>query len=73
MVDIGRQGWRREMWMGGITDMSWRALLMAASCCTCFIRAALGSEEALREGFRASMVVVASKMQEVIRRALCKM
>lgn len=40
-----------------ILDMSWRALLMAASCWTCFMRAALGSE-ALREGLRESMVVV---------------
>ena len=38
--------------------MSWRALLMAASCWTCLIRAALGSEEALREDFKESMVVV---------------
>ena len=37
--------------------MSWRALLMLASCWTCFIRAALGSEEALKEEFRESMVV----------------
>ncbi len=58
------------MWKGGITDMSWRALLMAASCCTCLIRADLGSEEGLREEFRVSMVVVASKRQEVIGRAL---
>ncbi len=46
---------------GSITDMSWRALLIAASCWTCFIRAALGSEEALREEFRESMVVVMGK------------
>lgn len=36
--------------------MSWRALLMAASCWTCLIKAALGSEEAPREVFRESMV-----------------
>lgn len=44
-----------------ILDMSWRALLMAASCWTCLMRAALGSEEALREVFRESMVVVVGK------------
>lgn len=39
--------------------MSWRALLMAASCWTCLMRAALGSEE-LREEFRESIVVRAA-------------
>lgn len=34
---------------------------MAASCWTCLIRAALGSEEALREEFKESMVVVIGK------------
>lgn len=38
--------------------MSWRALLMAASCWTCLIKAALGSEEAPREVFRESMIEV---------------
>ena len=40
------------------TDMSWRALLMAASCWTCLMRVALGSEEGLREEFRESIIVV---------------
>lgn len=40
---------------GGFTDMSWRALLMAACCCNCLTMAALGS---------ASIVVVVGKMKE---------
>ena len=66
---VGRDG-EEKCGRGGITDMSWRALLMAASCCTCLNRADLGSEEALREEFRVSMRVRMSKRQEAIRLAL---
>lgn len=48
-----------------ITLISWRALLMAASCCTCLMRPALGSDEALRVLFRESMVAVASRREDV--------
>lgn len=52
---------REECGRGSVTDISWRALPMAASCWTCLIRAALGSEEALREEFRESIVMAMEK------------
>lgn len=51
--------------------MSWRALLMAASCWTCLIRAALGSEEAPREELRESIIVMTGTKIAEGERSLC--
>ena len=67
----GRQGWARSE--GPLTSMSWRALFIAASCCTCLTIAVLGSEEAPRESFIESMVadvrgVAKPRCREVVER-----
>ena len=57
-------GETREMQEGQLTDIKLRALVMALSCWTCLRSADLGSEEALMESLKESMVVVVRKRVE---------